>query len=189
MPRRSPRLAAKAAALAKVFEPRRSIRIAIQQARAEQQERAEVAISRIQNVNDDLLRAAATLPMVDPVEQLYYTDCDKFFEEVDFHTEVQRLKFIKNLYIKRGIFQPCQDLIIPQQGYLTCLLIKIKGASYWLCGALVLELRNENIDEPFFHVGDVWDDHFKWEHDSDSEYETGEYETGDSDSDYDSATE
>jgi len=127
--RKSPRLAAKAA---KVFEPRRSVRIA--QARA-QQEHTEMA---------------AALPAIDTVEQLYYTDRDAFFEpDMDI---MIRNKFIKNLYIQRGDFQPCKDIILTYDD-IHAILINIDGKSYWLFCGMILELKDDLDD-----IGDVWSD-------------------------------
>jgi hypothetical protein len=131
MSRKSPRLAAKAAAIAKVFEPRRSIRIAIQ-ARAQEREMA----SRER----------------DPVEQLYYNDRDAFFEMSETETMILRNKFIKNLYIQRGIFQPCKDVMLSYRD-IQAILIQIDGVHYWLFCGIILELKDD-----FQDIGDVWDD-------------------------------
>jgi len=128
--RKSPRLAAKAAAIAKIFEPRRSIRIAIQ-AHAQ---REMASIER------------------DPVEQLYYNDRDAFFEMSDTETMILRNKFIKNLYIQRGIFQPCKDVMLSYRD-IQAILIQIDGVHYWLFCGIILELKDD-----FQDIGDVWDD-------------------------------
>jgi hypothetical protein len=130
MSRKSPRLAAKAAAIAKVFEPRRSIRIAIQA-------HAQREMARVER---------------DPVEQLYYNDRDAFFDMTDADTMILRNQFIKKLYIQRGLFQPCKDILLSYRD-LQAILIKINGTNYWLFCGIILEL----IDD-FQDIGDVWDD-------------------------------
>jgi len=131
MSRKSPRLAAKA----KVFES--PIHDAIHAARHEQQERAEFAASRIQKS--------------DPLE-LYYNDRDAFFDMTDAQTMILRNKFIKNLYIQRGLFEPCKDILISYRD-LQAILIKINGTNYWLFCGIILTLNDY-----FEDVGDVWDD-------------------------------
>jgi len=119
--RRSPRLEAKA--------PDTRIAEAKAAAIAEQTQRAETAAARVEARH--MLEGRNVL--------------DPLFCQAEGIN-----KFLKDLYIKLGLFQHCKDVFLPvnELDPLGSVLIKINGDYYWLSGFTILNLERE-------HIGDI----------------------------------
>ena len=156
--RKSPRLAALAE---KVPALRSSPRIAeaIAAAHAEQAERAETAAAQVEaplrrsaRINkpsepEPLARWQAFLGELEAEQGLeaLYNDRHEFTERYlsADTTEGNRMdKFIKDLYIKFGLFQPCKDVFLPcSDDMLGAVLIKVNGHYCWLSGFMLFDLE------------------------------------------------
>jgi hypothetical protein len=128
-------------------------------ARAEQAERAETAAARVEaplrrspRINkpsepEPLARWQAFLGDILAEQHLetLYKDRDMFADRYlsADTTETNRMaKYVKDLYIKRGLFQPCEDVFLPCSDVMRgALLVKINGHYCWLSGYMLFDLE------------------------------------------------
>ena len=185
--RKSPRLAALAE---KVPALRRSPRIAEASAaaRAEQAERAETAAARVEaplrrsaRINkpsepEPLARWQAFLGEIQAEQDLeaLYMDRDEFTERYlsADTTEGNRMdKFVKDLYIKFGLFQPCEDVFLPCGDALGAVLVKVNGHYCWLSGLMLFDLERRWEVGGIALYGEEAVELYDMDSDSDSDYE------------------
>ena len=188
--RKSPRLAALAAPA-----PRRSPRLAEAKAaaRAAQAERAETAAARVEAHIEAPLRRSARINKPSEPEPLarwqvflgeiqaeqdleaLYMDRDEFTERYlsADTTEGNRMdKFVKDLYIKFGLFQPCEDVFLPcGEDALGAVLIKINGNYCWLSGLMLFDLERRWEVGGIALYGEEGVELYDMDSDSDSDYE------------------